>query len=136
MIGPSWHSIRRPRCPWQRALEASETVLWEGLTSMTRMSYDETMARGAHQYRDVLCPLAAVGLDCEFIQTGGMREAIQVTLDGGYYLLLADRDDTLAWSRPEHVGWYLGPSAPKEPRQEDGAMGYVLDDDGSSKPVV
>lgn len=103
---------------------------------MERMTYDETMAWGARQYRDVLDALAEVGLDGEFTQTGGMCAAIQVTLDGGYYLLLTDRDDTLSWSRSEHRGWYVGLFAPDDRRQEDGPMRYVLDEDGSCESAV
>lgn len=103
---------------------------------MNRMSYDETMGWGTRQYRDVLDALATAGLDGEFTQTGGMCAALQVTLDGGYYLLLTDRDDTLSWSRHDHVGWYVGLYAPEDRQQEDGPMHYVLDDDGSPNRAV
>lgn len=72
------------------------------------MTYGETMEWGARQYRDVLDALAAVDLDGEFIQTGGMCAALQVTLDGGYYLVFTDHENTLSWSRVEHEGWYVG----------------------------
>jgi len=82
-----------------------------------RMTYEETMAWGAEQYRDVLDALAEVGLDGEFTQTGGMCAALQVTLDGGYYLLFTDQEDTLSWSRVEHEGWYVGLFEPEERRK-------------------
>lgn len=101
---------------------------------MERMSYNETMDWGARQYRDVLDALAEVGLDGEFTQTGGMCAALQVTLDGGYYLLFTDQEDTLSWSRVEHEGWYVGLFEPEERRKVDGPVRYLLDPDGS--PVM
>ena len=103
---------------------------------MERMTYEETMAWGARQYEDVLDALAAVGLDGEFTQTGGMCAAIQVTLDGGYYLLLTAHDDTLSWNRGQRLGWYVGLFAPDDRRQEDRPMRYVLDEDGSCENTV
>jgi hypothetical protein len=103
---------------------------------VARMTYDETMAWGAQQYQDVLDALAEVGLDGEFTQTGGMCAALQVTLDGGYYLLFTDKEDTLAWSRVEHEGWYVGLFEPEERRKGDGPIRYLLDPDGSSANAV
>lgn len=103
---------------------------------MERMSYDETMVWGARQYRDVLDALAEAGIDGEFNQTGGMCAALEVTLDGGYYLLLTDRDDTLSWSRSQHEGWYIGLFAPEERRKEEGPIRYLLGDDGSPAAAV
>ena len=103
---------------------------------MNRMSYGETMAWGARQYADVLDALAAAGLDGEFTQTGGMCAALEVMLDGGYHLLLTDRDDTLSWSRSEHVGWCVGLFAPEERRMEEGPIRYLMGDDGSPTAAV
>lgn len=60
---------------------------------MARMTYEETMAWGACQYRDVTEALAQAGLRAEFTQTGGMCAAIEVPLDGGHYLLLTDFEE-------------------------------------------
>jgi hypothetical protein len=103
---------------------------------MARMTFDETMAWGARQYQDVLDALAAVGLDGEFTQTGGMCAALQVTLDGGYYLLFTDQDDTLAWSRAEHEGWCVGLFEPDERRKVDGPMRYLRDADGTCENAI
>ena len=102
---------------------------------MARMTYEETMAWGAQQYQDVLDALAEVGLDGEFTQTGGMSAALQVTLDGGYYLLSTDQDDTLSWSRVEHEGC-VGVYEPEERRKVDGPMRYLLDPNGSTANAV
>ena len=103
---------------------------------MERMSYEQTMTWGAEQYRDVLDALAKVGLDGEFTQTGGMCAALQVTLDGGYYLLFTDEEDTLTWSRIEHEGWWVGLYEPEERRTMDGPMRYLLDSDGSAETAI
>lgn len=103
---------------------------------MTRMSYEETMAWGARQYLDVLDALAAVGLDGEFTQTGGMCAALQVTLDGGFYLLFTDQDDTLAWSRMEHDGWCVGLYEPPERETSDGPIRYLRDPDGTCGKAI
>lgn len=88
------------------------------------MTYDETMRYGAAQYADVIETLSARGLPSEFTQTGGMCAAIMVTLEVGYYLLLTDCDDTLAWSRDEHRGWCVGLYEPEERRTTDGPRRY------------
>lgn len=80
------------------------------------MTYEETMAYGAAQYADVLQLLRQSGLPAKFVQTGGMNAAISVTLEAGFYLLITDEEDTLAWERSEHRGWYAGLYPP-----EDGA---------------
>lgn len=72
------------------------------------MSYDDTMAWGAEQYRDVLTLLEEEGLPAAFTQTGGMCAAIEVQLETGHTLLITDADDTLSWARAEHVGWGVG----------------------------
>ena len=69
--------------------------------------YAEAMNAGRAQYRDVLSALATVGLFAEFTQTGGMCAAIDAVLDGGAVLLVTDAEDTLAWDRAEHHGWYV-----------------------------
>lgn len=95
------------------------------------MSYEDTLAWGARQYHDVLDELAQVGLEAEFTQTGGMCAALQVMLDGGYYLLLTDRDDPLSWSRAEHRGWFIGLYPPSRTGDHDRPLRYIEDDDGS-----
>ena len=72
------------------------------------MSYDDTMAWGADQYRDVLTLLEAEGLPAHFTQTGGMCAAIEVQLETGQTLLITDAEDTLSWARVEHAGWGVG----------------------------
>ena len=69
--------------------------------------YAEAMTRGRGQYRDVLAALAGAGVFAEFTQTGGMCAAIDAVLDGGAVLLVTDAEDTLAWERSEHHGWYV-----------------------------
>ena len=54
------------------------------------LSYDETMSRGAAEYEDVLRRLARAGFPATFTQTGGMNAALDVTLEGGYFLLITD----------------------------------------------
>jgi hypothetical protein len=103
---------------------------------MERMTYEQTMAYGAEQYRDVLHALAASGLPAEFIQTGGMCAAIEVALDSGSYLLLTDLEDTLSWERSQHAGWFVGLYEPEERRTVDGPLRCLEDDDGSSAKAV
>ncbi|NHA01376.1 hypothetical protein G5V59_20160 [Nocardioides sp. W3-2-3] len=100
------------------------------------MNYDETVASGAEQYRDVLDALDAVGLGGEFIQTGGMCAALEVILDGGYYLLFTDQEDTLAWRREDHQGWLVGLYQADERRTVDGPLRYLLHPDGSPEKAV
>lgn len=69
------------------------------------MSFDDTMAWGADQYRDILTLLEAEGLPASFTQTGGMCAAIEVQLETGQTLLITDAEDTLSWARTEHEGW-------------------------------
>lgn len=86
------------------------------------MSYDDTMAWGAEQYRDVLTLLKKEGLPAAFTQTGGMCAAIEVQLETGHTLLITDADDTLSWARAEHVGWGVGLYEPGE--HFDGPVAY------------
>jgi hypothetical protein len=102
----------------------------------TQMSYEETMQRGAEEYRDVLDALAAVGLEGQFVQTGGMCAAIEIMLDGGYYLLLTDEDDTLAWDRTEHAGWQASLLEPEGRETMDGPLEHASDPDGSAASAV
>jgi hypothetical protein len=77
------------------------------------LTYEETMAVGRSQYQDVLDALAADGLPAEFTQTGGMNAALQVSLDGGWSLLVTDAEDSLSWARAEQQGWGVGLYAPE-----------------------
>jgi hypothetical protein len=72
------------------------------------MTYEQTMAAGARQYRDVIEGLAAAGLPATFTQTGGMNAALEVLLDGGHALLVTDAEDSLSWARAEQAGWGVG----------------------------
>ena len=101
-----------------------------------QMTYDQTMKRGADQYRDVLAALGEAGLDAQFTQTGGMCAALEVMLDGGYHLLLTDRDDTLSWDRSKHVGWAVSLYEPTERETIDGPLAFELSDDGSPSSAV
>jgi hypothetical protein len=103
---------------------------------MERMTYEQTMARGAEQYRDVLDALMAAGLPAEFTQTGGMCAGIEVPLGGGHYLLLTELEDTLSWARIEHQGWSVGLYEPEERRTADGALRWLDDPDGSPEKAV
>lgn len=103
---------------------------------MARMTYEETMAWGACQYRDVTEALAQAGLRAEFTQTGGMCAAIEVPLDGGHYLLLTDFEDTLSWDRAEHAGWWCGLYEPDERRTADGLLRWLDSDVGSAHEAV
>jgi hypothetical protein len=82
------------------------------------MSYDETMDEGSRQYADILAALAEAGLAASFIQTGGMCAAIEIRLETGHTVLVTDADDTLAWTRAEHLGWGVGLYAPGEDIEE------------------
>jgi hypothetical protein len=103
---------------------------------MARMTYEQTMAWGADQYRDVLDALHVGGLKAEFTQTGGMCAAIVIALDGGHYLLLGDLEDTLSWDRADHDGWWVGLYEPEERRTADGALRWLEDVDGSPAKAV
>ena len=52
------------------------------------ISYEETTARGAAQYKDILVHLDVVDLLAVFSQTGGMCAAIQIQLETGRELLI------------------------------------------------
>lgn len=103
---------------------------------MARMTYEQTMAFGAEQYRDVLDALASAGLPAVFIQTGGMNAALEVSLDGGAYLLLTDLEDTLSWNRDDHAGWYVGLYEAEEKRTVDGPLRWLEHHDGSADKAV
>ena len=77
------------------------------------LSYEQTMALGQAQYQDVIDGLSAAGLPAEFTQTGGMNAALQVSLDGGWSLLVTDAEDSLSWARAEQQGWGVGLYAPE-----------------------
>jgi hypothetical protein len=77
------------------------------------LTYEETMAIGRAQYQDVLDALAGDGLPAEFTQTGGMNAALQVSLEGGWSLLVTDAEDSLSWARAEQQGWGVGLYAPE-----------------------
>lgn len=93
------------------------------------MSFDETMAWGADQYRDVLTRLEEEGLPASFTQTGGMCAAIEVQLETGHTLLVTDAEDTLSWARAEHDGWSVGLYEPGERSDGPIAFGQVPDSD-------
>lgn len=100
------------------------------------MTYEETMAWGADQYRDVVAALRSAGLAAEFTQTGGMCAAIMVPLDGGHYLLLTDLEDTLSWDRSDHEGWWAGLYEPEERRTADGPLRWLESEDGDAAEAV
>lgn len=100
----------------------------------TMMSYDDTMAWGAEQYRDVLTRLEAEGLPATFTQTGGMCAAIEVQLETGHTLLITDAEDTLSWARAEHEGWGVGLYEPGE--DSDGAMAFGQVPDGDVEALL
>ena len=77
------------------------------------LTYEETMALGQSQYQDVLDGLSAAGLPATFTQTGGMNAALQISLDGGWRLLVTDAEDSLSWARAEQQGWGVGLYAPE-----------------------
>lgn len=103
---------------------------------MERMTYDQTMAWGSDQYRDVLDSLGEAGLPAEFTQTGGMCAALTAALDGGHYLLFTDLEDTLSWDRAQHDGWYVGLYEPEERRTADGPLRWLDDPNGSPEAAV
>lgn len=72
------------------------------------LDYDTTMRIGQAEHQDVLNLLESAGLGGMFTQTGGTNAALEVTLDGGYTLLITDAADTLSWARREHQGWGVG----------------------------
>lgn len=82
------------------------------------LSREETMLIGQAEYQDVIDALCAAGLPTVFTQTGGMNAALEISLDGGYSLLVTDAEHSLAWARAEHVGWTVALYAPLE--QYDG----------------
>lgn len=73
-----------------------------------RMSFEETMAVGAAEYRDVTAALEQAGLPAVFTQTGGMCAALEVQLETGQTLLVTDAEDSLSWRRAEQAGWGVG----------------------------
>ncbi len=67
---------------------------------------------GARQCADVLDTLGEHGLPAEFTQTGGMCAVLEVQLENGHTLLIADADDYLSWARPSTTD---GPSGSTRP---------------------
>jgi hypothetical protein len=98
------------------------------------MTYDETMAWGTRQYADVLTRLNGEGLPATFIQTGGMCAAIEVQLEAGFTLLLADAEDSLSWERATHEGWWVGMYPPTD--EHDGPIAYAQDDSGDTGTLL
>lgn len=98
------------------------------------MSYEETMACGAGQYRDILERLDEAGLPATFIQTGGMCAAIQVQLETGRELLITDAEDSLSWARAEQRGWGVGLYTDIE--QTDGALRFECSEDTSTHALL
>ena len=72
------------------------------------MTYEKTMSLGQAEYQDVIDLLVFQGLSTEFIQTGGMNDALLVVLEGGRSLLVTDSDDSLSWDRRTKHGWAVG----------------------------
>lgn len=98
------------------------------------MSYEETMAWGAAQYKDILDHLREVGLPAVFTQTGGICAAIQVQLETGRELLITDAEDSLSWVRAEQRGWGVGLYASDE--HSDGALRSEWSDDRSTDSLL
>jgi hypothetical protein len=72
------------------------------------LTYEETMNRGTAEWAPVLTALAQAGLPATFTQTGGMNAALDVTLEGGYYLLITDGQEPLTWHRADLEAWGVG----------------------------
>ena len=100
------------------------------------LSYDQTMAAGADQYRDVLGLLAGAGLGATFTQTGGMNAALEVLLDGGHTLLITDAEESLSWDRREHHGWGVGLYPPDQANVGGDCLAFDSTDDGSPSALV
>lgn len=98
------------------------------------MSYEDTMAWGAEQYRDVLGRLEAEGLPAHFTQTGGMCAALEVQLETGHTLLITDAEDALSWARVEHEGWGVGLYEPGE--DSDGPLAFGAVADGGTEALL
>lgn len=77
------------------------------------LTYEQTMALGQEQYQDVIDELSVAGLPATFTQTGGMNAALEISLDGGWSLLVTDAQDSLSWARAEQQGWGVGLYAPE-----------------------
>lgn len=100
------------------------------------MTYAETMAWGADQYRDVLDRLDGEGMPANFTQTGGMCAAIEVQLETGHTLLITDAEDSLAWAREEHDGWGAGLYEAGEHTDGPLAYGQVPENDVQALMVL
>jgi hypothetical protein len=100
------------------------------------LDYKTTMSLGQARYQDVLDRLAAEGMAASFTQTGGMNAALQVVLDGGYFLLITDAEDSLAWDRSEHRGWGVGLYPPDQGDGSDECLAFDSTDDGSVPALV
>ena len=97
--------------------------------------YSTTMTIGETRYRDVLECLGAAGLPATFTQTGGMCAALEVMLDSGQALLIADAEDPLSWDREEHQGWGVGLYAPAS-AYDDGALAFDSTQNGSVSALL
>lgn len=104
------------------------------MTRTEMMSYDETLAWGAAQYRDVLDRLDEEGLPATFTQTGGMCAGIEVQLETGHTLLITDAEDSLSWARVEHAGWGVGLYEPGE--HSDGPLAFGQVDGGDVEALL
>lgn len=97
------------------------------------LDYEDTMRHGAAEYADAVDALRAAGLPAEFTQTGGMNAAIEALLEGGRRLVVADCEDSLAWTRAEHRGWSVG----LYPAEEGGdAVSFDTTEDGSVEALL
>jgi hypothetical protein len=72
------------------------------------LTYEETMNQGTAEWAPVLTALAEAGLPATFTQTGGMNAALDVNLEGGYYLLITDGQEPLTWHRADLDAWGVG----------------------------
>ena len=103
------------------------------------LTYDETMRLGAQNYAEPINALRQDGWQVEFTQTGGMNAAIQITLEGGSYLLITDADDSLSWYREDQQGWGVGywadPDRYNQP-EYDGCLAYESDGEATDTETL
>ena len=64
--------------------------------SIKMYDHAATMNIGQNRYQDVLERLGSAGLPATFTQTGGICAALEVMLDSGHTLLIADAEDALS----------------------------------------
>lgn len=100
------------------------------------MSYEQTLAAGATQYRDVLRLLEDAGLRASFTQTGGMNAALEVLLDSGHSLLITDAEESLSWDRRDHAGWGVGLYPPDQANEGGDCLAFDSTADGSAQALV